>query len=67
MESEKPRGPHALRFSLATHMMDAGIEYETISAVLGHADPASTNRYLRADIEKLRLCALNPEEVMADA
>jgi len=67
VESEKPHGPHTLRFSLATHMMDAGIEYETISAILGHADPASTNRYLRADIEKLRLCALNPEEVMANA
>ena len=67
IESEKPHGPHTLRFSLATHMMDAGIEYETISAVLGHVDPTSTNRYLRADIEKLRLCALNPEVVMADA
>jgi site-specific recombinase XerD len=67
VESEKPHGPHTLRFSLATHMMDAGIEYETISAVLGHSDPASTNRYLRADIEKLRLCALNPEGVMNNA
>lgn len=64
---EKPHGPHTLRFSLATHMMDAGVEYETISAVLGHSDPASTNRYLRADIEKLRLCALNPEEVLNNA
>lgn len=67
VETEKPHGPHTLRFSLATHMMDAGIEYETISAVLGHSDPASTNRYLRADIEKLRLCALNPEGVMSNA
>ncbi len=65
--NEKPHGPHTLRFSLATHMMDAGVEYETISAVLGHSDPASTNRYLRADIEKLRLCALNPEEVLNNA
>ena len=64
VSSEKPHGPHTLRFSLATQMMDAGIEYETISAVLGHSNPASTNRYLRADIEKLRLCALNPEEVL---
>lgn len=63
---EKPHGPHTLRFSLATHMMDAGVEYETISAVLGHSDPASTNRYLRADIEKLRLCALNTEEVLSN-
>lgn len=67
VETEKPHGPHTLRFSLATHMMDAGIEYETISAVLGHSDPASTNRYLRVDIEKLRLCALNPEEVLNNA
>lgn len=65
--NEKPHGPHTLRFSLATHMMDAGVEYETISAVLGHSDPASTNRYLRADIEKLRLCALNTEEVLNNA
>lgn len=64
VESEKPHGSHTLRFSLATHMLDAGIEYETISAVLGHSNPASTNRYLRADIEKLRLCALNPEEAL---
>jgi len=64
IQYDKPHGPHTLRFSLATHMMDAGIEYETISAVLGHSNPASTNRYLRADIEKLRLCALNPEEVL---
>lgn len=64
---EKPHGPHTLRFSLATHMMDAGVEYETISAILGHSDPGSTNRYLRADIKKLRLCALNPEEVMGNA
>lgn len=67
VESEKPHGPHTLRFSLATHMMDAGIEYETISAVLGHANPSSTMRYLRVDIEKLRLCALNPEGVMGNA
>mgnify|MGYP001241953719 CR=1 FL=1 len=67
VESEKSHGPHTLRFSLATHMMDAGVEYETISAVLGHSDPASTNRYLRADIEKLRLCALNLEGVMINA
>lgn len=66
VESEKPHGSHTLRFSLATHMLDAGIEYETISAVLGHSNPASTNRYLRSDIEKLRLCALNPEEVLED-
>ena len=64
VETEKPHGPHTLRYSLATRMMDAGIEYETISAVLGHSNPASTNRYLSVDIEKLRLCALNPEGVV---
>lgn len=67
IESEKPHGMHTLRFSLATHMLDSGVEYETISAVLGHSDPASANRYLRADVEKLRLCALNPEGVMDNA
>ena len=61
---EKPHGPHTLRFSLATHMMDSNIDYETISAILGHSSINSTNRYIIADIEKLRLCSLNPKEVV---
>lgn len=61
---EKPHGPHTLRFSLATHMMDSNIDYETISAILGHSNINSTNRYIIADIEKLRLCSLNPKEVV---
>lgn len=64
---EKPHGLHTLRFALATRMLDEEISLETISAVLGHESSAATQRYLRADINKLRECALNPDEVFQDA
>lgn len=65
--NERPHGMHTFRFALATRMLDEEIPIETISAVLGHESVASTLRYLRADINKLRECALNPDEVFCDA
>ena len=34
-----------------------------ISAVLGHASPATTFIYAKADVETLRIAAIDPEEV----
>jgi integrase len=63
VHKEKPHGFHSFRFTLATRLMEEEVPIETISAVLGHSSSDSTQRYLRADINKLRQCALNPEAV----
>jgi site-specific recombinase XerD len=61
--TEKPHGFHTFRFTLATRLLDEEIPIETISAILGHSNSDTTRIYLRADINKLRQCALNPEAV----
>lgn len=61
--TEKPHGFHTFRFTLATRLLDEEIPIETISAILGHSSYDTTKIYLRADINKLRQCALNPEAV----
>jgi len=54
----KKRGPHALRHSLASRLLEENIPLPVISEILGHADTNTTAVYLTIDIEKLRACAL---------
>jgi len=49
-----PVGCHALRHSLAVHLLRRGVAIGTIGDVLGHRDPESTGVYLRLEIEDLR-------------
>lgn len=51
-------GPHALRSSLATSMVNDGVSYEVIRKILGHYDHNSVRKYAKLDIENLRKCAL---------
>jgi site-specific recombinase XerD len=51
-------GPHALRASLATALLDEGSDYSTIQKALGHEDIQSTKFYAKASVEKLRANAL---------
>ena len=60
-----PKGVHALRHTLASLMLAQGVELPVISAVLGHLRSESTGVYLHTDIEALRQCALDPEEVLS--
>jgi len=59
-----PKGIHALRHTLASVMLAQGVELPVISSVLGHLSSESTGVYLHIDIEALRECALDPEEVL---
>lgn len=59
-----PKGVHALRHTLASLMLAQGVELPVISSVLGHLSSESTGVYLHTDIEALRQCALDPEEVL---
>jgi site-specific recombinase XerD len=57
------QGLHSLRHTLATRLLQAETPFHVISAVLGHASPATTFIYAKADVETLRIAALNPEEL----
>jgi site-specific recombinase XerD len=58
-------GLHSLRHTVATRMLEGGVEFEKIAPFLGHADESTLHVYLNSDIEHLRQCALSfePEEV----
>lgn len=56
----KKHGPHAFRSSLASSMVNDGMPYEVVRRILGHSSPDVIRRYARADIDSLRLCAIEP-------
>lgn len=56
--SGRRHGIHCLRFSLATRMLENGEPLPVITGVLGHSSSVSTNRYLKVDLQKLLICAL---------
>lgn len=59
----RKKGPHALRSSLASSMVNDDISYETIRKVLGHSSKNAIKHYARIDVEKLRQYCLEPPEV----
>ena len=54
----KKHGPHSLRSSLATLMVNDNVPYEEVRKILGHTDPKAIKHYARLDTEKLREFAL---------
>lgn len=54
----RKHGPHALRSSLATALLDEGYSYPVITKVLGHTDPNAAQHYVKVDIIHLRECAM---------
>ena len=61
-------GMHSLRGALAVAMISGGAPIAVVSAVLGHASADTTQAYyLRFDVERLRHCALDVEDVIERA
>ena len=56
-------GLHSLRSTLARQMLDSDAPLPVISKTLGHQNINTTSIYLKIDVEGLRRCALDPEEV----
>ena len=46
--------PHALRHATAVHLLKSGVDFGTISQILGHASVTTTMRYARADLDLKR-------------
>jgi integrase/recombinase XerD len=55
----KKHGPHALRHSLASALLEKKVPLPAIAEALGHADTDSTAGYLKIDLGQLRGCALD--------
>jgi site-specific recombinase XerD len=67
LDSDKKHGMHSLRHTLASKLLEAKTPLPIISEVLGHSSSHEVDAYLKVDIESLRKCALNPEEVFSVA
>jgi integrase len=58
------RGPHALRHSLATNLLNENVPLSAISNILGHSSTRTTEIYISVDEKNLKELSLEVENVL---